>query len=99
MRSAFADGFILQSESLNLAAEFSNVIFFVLQKLGGLFLMIVLTVVATTLLQTRLLFLPKKAIPNFTRLNPARNLKRLFSAGPLRARQRPLDGDAHRDGD
>ncbi len=83
MRSAFADGFILQSESLNLAAEFSNVIFFVLQKLGGLFLMIVLTVVATTLLQTRLLFLPKKAIPNFTRLNPARNLKRLFSAASL----------------
>lgn len=45
--------------------------------------MIVLTVVATTLLQTRLLFLPKKAIPNFTRLNPARNLKRLFSAASL----------------
>ena len=80
MRSAFANGFILQANEFSFASEGAKLISFVLQKLAGFFLLIVLASVVGNVLQTGFLILPKKTLPDFKRVNPVVNLKRFFSA-------------------
>ncbi len=80
MRSVFAGGFALHLNELSIVSTLSGLIYFILQKLAGFFLLIVFAGIVGNVLQTGFLILPKKALPDFTRLTPASNLKRLFSA-------------------
>ncbi|MGN0911172.1 MAG: EscU/YscU/HrcU family type III secretion system export apparatus switch protein [Thermoguttaceae bacterium] len=71
--------YVLQMDVEQFVAKILALTFSVLKHCLSLFLAVVASVVATTLLQTRGLFLIKKAAPDFTRLSPAKYVKRLFS--------------------
>ncbi|MGN0931305.1 MAG: EscU/YscU/HrcU family type III secretion system export apparatus switch protein [Thermoguttaceae bacterium] len=71
--------FVLQMDVDQFVAKILTLTFSVLKHCLSLFLAVVATVVAVTLLQTRGLFLIKKAAPDFTRLSPSKYVKRLFS--------------------
>ncbi len=83
MRGAFADGFVLDAADYNFGNELSALLLLVLRKLSGLFLIVLIAAVAGNVLQTGFLFLPKKAFPDFKRLSPEKNLRRLFSGESL----------------
>lgn len=71
--------FVLQMDVDQFVAKILTLTFSVLKHCLSLFLAVVASVVAVTLLQTRGLFLIKKAAPDFTRISPSKYLKRLFS--------------------
>ena len=79
MRSVFADGFALHANEFSFVSEVSDLIWFLLQKFAGFFLLLVLAGIVGNVLQTGFLILPKKALPDFKRLAPNANLKRIFS--------------------
>ncbi len=71
--------YVLQMDVERFVAKILTVTLSILKSCLFLFLAVVGSVVASTLLQTRGLFLIKKAAPDFTRLSPAKYVKRLFS--------------------
>ena len=79
MRAVLDAGFVLQTNDFSFESEGVRIIGSVLKKLAGFFLLVVVASVVGNVLQTGFLFLPKKAAPDFNRLNPATNLKRVFS--------------------
>ena len=83
LRSAFADGFALQTDELSFVSEGSRLILFVLQKLAGFFLLVVFAGIIGNVLQTGFLILPKKALPDFKRVSPSANLKRVISGSAV----------------
>ena len=71
--------YVLQMDIDQFVAKILTLIFSVLKHCLFLFLAVVVSVATSTLLQTRGLFLIKKAAPDFARLSPAKYVKRLFS--------------------
>ena len=83
MRSAFDAGFVLNADEFSFASVGAKAIGLVLKKLAGFFLLLVVASIVGNVLQTGFLFLPKKAAPDFSRLNPASNVKRVFAGSTI----------------
>ncbi|MBQ9874926.1 MAG: EscU/YscU/HrcU family type III secretion system export apparatus switch protein [Thermoguttaceae bacterium] len=71
--------FEVQTDVASFAAELSRTILLVFGKLALFFFVVVATTLAAHLLQTGFLFLPKKVLPDFSRVNPLKNVAKLFS--------------------
>lgn len=78
MRSAFS-GFEINALEFPFIRQATEIVFFLFKKLGLLFVMLAFASAVANILQTGFLYLPKKALPSFKRLNPLKNLKNLFS--------------------
>ena len=79
MRASLAGGFEINSNEFAFAAKTSTLILTILRRLAVLFFLLFFAAVLGNILQTGFIFLPKKALPDITRLSPNKNLRKLFS--------------------
>ncbi len=82
-QETFSHPFALQTDVDSFSSYLSGQIFQILGKLFLFFTVVILTSVAGHLLQSGFLFLPNKCAPDFSRIDPFKNARKLFSLETL----------------
>lgn len=79
MHDSLSQDFLLQTDVQTFVSSLSRNILEALGKLAMFFAAIVLTPIAVNLSQSGFLFLPDKCAPQISRINPLKNIAKLFS--------------------